>query len=85
MNESRSDQSESDDILEFAAARQRNQKKPNCWTCSIPEREAVDEALRKGAAADAVVGWLIKKKGYSASEPTRHKIKNHRQLGHHER
>ena len=55
-----------------------------CWVCSIPEREEIDQALHRNASSGLILRWLLNERGYSKSEATRNKVANHKEKGHHE-
>ena len=39
-----------------------------CWTCSIPERQEIDEALLSGVGPRCIVRWLVNEREYKPRE-----------------
>ena len=79
-------------LAEFAALYEANKPGIKCWTCSIPEVEAINEAKRKGYIEfegkrivfrpGMVVGWLREIYG---PQVTSNKIGHHFASRHHEK
>jgi hypothetical protein len=76
------------DLIDFATT-QKKQPGPECSTCALPERAAIDEAKRKAGyrklGGRTVRRWLIAKCGYTEeTAPHEKAIGAHFNNGHHQ-
>ena len=72
----------------FANSRHPRERRRTCWTCSIPEREVIDEAFRSNSQKDDILtDWLMTERGYGETLDYAQilwRIRNHKYAKHHE-
>ncbi len=71
-------------LADFAAAHKPSKKGPTCWACSIPEAKELAEGRKRGLPVVTMRRWLIEDCGYTSSEATYNKLRDHFVKEHHE-
>ena len=71
-------------LADFVAKTKPAKKGPSCWTCSIPEAKELAEGKRRGMPLVVLRRWLIEDCGYTSSEATYNKLRDHFWKEHHE-
>lgn len=67
-------------LNEFIASK----KPPDCFLCTMKEREEIDEAKRHGASNRMIRDWLIDECGFAPDVMTQNKVDKHMTNRHYE-
>ena len=76
------------DLAKFLGNRKPRETRRKCWTCSIPERDVIDDAFLNNTVRDDVLAeWLMLERGYGETidyGKILWRIRNHKYSRHYE-